>query len=42
MMYLRASQVSEAVGMIWLAGRRNPERPVSLSSKANEYLMPTS
>ena len=35
-----AANVSMPVGLIWLAGSKNPYLPVSRSSKANEYLTP--
>ena len=38
-MALMAANVSIPVGMIWLAGRRNPYVPLSLNSSANVYVV---
>lgn len=35
-----AANVSRPVGIIWLAGNKKPYCPLSLSSRANEYLTP--
>ena len=39
-MALMAANVSNPVGIIWLAGRANPYLPVSLNSSANVYVVP--